>query len=100
MAKLRSVVEGGLHWLRLLAARPLTKSYRDAWITRYALSLPAAAVLKALDAASARYLRSMAGRVPDARRLDAAFFTMNGVISIVFFACVFAERLLAWRSSV
>jgi 4-hydroxybenzoate polyprenyltransferase len=30
-------------------------------------------------------------------RLDAAFFTMNGVISIVFFAFVLAERLLRLR---
>ena len=29
----------------------------------------------------------------DYSRLDAAFFTMNGVISIVFFACVLIERL-------
>jgi 4-hydroxybenzoate polyprenyltransferase len=33
-------------------------------------------------------------RPGDLSRLDAAFFTMNGVISIVFFACVLAERLL------
>lgn len=33
-------------------------------------------------------------RVGDYRRLDAAFFTMNGVISIVFFAFVLVERLL------
>jgi 4-hydroxybenzoate polyprenyltransferase len=30
----------------------------------------------------------------DLRRLDAAFFTMNGVISIAFFAFVLAERLM------
>ncbi|HXT18557.1 MAG TPA: UbiA-like polyprenyltransferase [Gemmatimonadaceae bacterium] len=30
----------------------------------------------------------------DFSRLDAAFFTMNGVISIVFFACVLVERLV------
>ncbi len=29
----------------------------------------------------------------DLSRLDAAFFTMNGIISIAFFACVLAERL-------
>ena len=29
----------------------------------------------------------------DYSRLDAAFFTMNGVISIAFFACVLIERL-------
>jgi 4-hydroxybenzoate polyprenyltransferase len=33
-------------------------------------------------------------RVGDLSRLDAAFFTMNGAISIAFFACVLAERLL------
>jgi 4-hydroxybenzoate polyprenyltransferase len=31
-------------------------------------------------------------RPGDLSKLDAAFFTMNGVISIVFFLCVFAER--------
>jgi 4-hydroxybenzoate polyprenyltransferase len=33
-------------------------------------------------------------RVGDLSRLDAAFFTMNGVISLAFFACVAAERLV------
>ena len=33
-------------------------------------------------------------RVDDFSRLDAAFFTMNGVISIVFFGFVLAERLV------
>ncbi|HKR08395.1 MAG TPA: UbiA-like polyprenyltransferase [Gemmatimonadaceae bacterium] len=33
-------------------------------------------------------------KVGDFSRLDAAFFTMNGVISIVFFGFVFTERLL------
>ena len=32
-------------------------------------------------------------RPDDFSKLDAAFFTMNGVISIVFFACVLIERL-------
>ena len=30
----------------------------------------------------------------DLSRLDAAFFTMNGIISIAFFVCVLLERLL------
>ena len=30
----------------------------------------------------------------DLSRLNAAFFTMNGVISIVFFVCVLLERVL------
>jgi 4-hydroxybenzoate polyprenyltransferase len=33
-------------------------------------------------------------RADDFSRLDAAFFTMNGVISIVFFLCVLTERLV------
>lgn len=33
-------------------------------------------------------------KADDFSRLDAAFFTMNGVISIVFFACVLTERLV------
>jgi 4-hydroxybenzoate polyprenyltransferase len=33
-------------------------------------------------------------RHDDFSRLDAAFFTMNGVISIAFFVCVLVERLL------
>ncbi len=33
-------------------------------------------------------------RPGDLSRLDAAFFTMNGIISLVFFGCVLAERLL------
>ncbi|MGQ0639896.1 MAG: UbiA-like polyprenyltransferase [Gemmatimonadaceae bacterium] len=34
----------------------------------------------------------------DLSRLDAAFFTMNGVISITFFVCVVIDRLLHARS--
>ena len=36
-------------------------------------------------------------RVGDLSQLNAAFFTMNGIISIAFFCCVVAERVLfAW----
>jgi hypothetical protein len=33
-------------------------------------------------------------KVGDLSRLDAAFFTMNGVISLTFFAAVGTERLV------
>jgi 4-hydroxybenzoate polyprenyltransferase len=33
-------------------------------------------------------------RLDDLSRLDSAFFTMNGIISITFFAFVLAERVL------
>ena len=52
----------------------------------YALGVVAAAGLLA-------YEHSLV-RADDYSRLDAAFFTMNGVISIVFFACVLLERVL------
>ncbi len=34
-------------------------------------------------------------RLGDLSKLDAAFFTMNGVISIAFFGFVLLERMLA-----
>jgi 4-hydroxybenzoate polyprenyltransferase len=49
----------------------------------YWLGVAAVAVLLAYEHALVR--------PGDLRRLDAAFFTMNGVISVVFFAFVFAE---------
>jgi 4-hydroxybenzoate polyprenyltransferase len=52
----------------------------------YALGVVAVAVLLA-------YEHSLV-RAGDLSRLDAAFFTMNGVISIAFFAFVLAERVL------
>ena len=39
-------------------------------------------------------------RPDDLRRLDAAFFTMNGVISIAFFIFVLAERMTRSASDV
>jgi 4-hydroxybenzoate polyprenyltransferase len=42
-------------------------------------------------------------RPGDLSKLDAAFFTMNGVISIVFFLCVVAERAahaLGWGARI
>jgi hypothetical protein len=70
--KLKLVVEAGLHFLRLLATQPLSKSYRETYITRYALTFDETQAAT-LDPASVAFLRSMAGRVPDARRLEAAF---------------------------
>jgi len=51
----------------------------------YALGVAAAAALLV-------YEHSLV-KPTDFSRLDAAFFTMNGVISIVFFTCVLIERL-------
>jgi 4-hydroxybenzoate polyprenyltransferase len=50
------------------------------------------AVGVAVAAALLLYEHSLV-RVGDLARLDAAFFTMNGIISIAFFGFVLAERL-------
>jgi 4-hydroxybenzoate polyprenyltransferase len=52
----------------------------------YALGVAVVAILLA-------YEHSLV-KADDLSKLDAAFFTMNGVISISFFTCVLAERLL------
>jgi 4-hydroxybenzoate polyprenyltransferase len=54
--------------------------------TYYAIGVVIAAALLAYEHSLVKH--------DDFSRLDAAFFTMNGVISIVFFACVLTERLV------
>ena len=53
----------------------------------------------AVSAALLLYEHSLV-KPDDLRRLDAAFFTMNGVISIAFFAFVLAERIMRLGDSV
>ncbi|MEO8333644.1 MAG: hypothetical protein ABI664_01640 [bacterium] len=65
-------VEAALHFLRMLEAQSLTQ-YRSAFLTRFALALPAAAVLATTDDSTRRFVQSMAGRAPDARQLVASF---------------------------
>ena len=53
------------------------------------------AIWRSCVAACAAAVRALAGGADDLSRLDAAFFTMNGVISVAFFVFVLAERLFA-----
>ncbi len=66
-------VEAGLHFLHMLEQQPLTQSYRAPFIAKYPLSPLSAAVAAATDEATRRFVRTMAGRAPDARLLAAAF---------------------------
>lgn len=66
-------VEAGLHFLRMLESQPLSKSYRAALVARFALQPLSAQALQICDGASARFMQTMQGRAPDARRLAAAF---------------------------
>jgi hypothetical protein len=59
-------VEAGLHFLHML-------NYRAPFIANYALQQLPDAFSAATDEATRRFVQSMAGRAPDARRLAAAF---------------------------
>ena len=77
-------VARALHAVTVLALAAVGVATAAGWV--YAIGVAVAAVLLL-------YEHSLV-RVGDLSRLDAAFFTMNGIISIVFFAFVLAERLL------
>ena len=66
-------VEAGLHFLHMLEQQPLTQNYRAPFIAKYALPPLPAAVAAATDEATRRFVQTMAGRAPDARRLAIAF---------------------------
>ncbi len=70
---LRWAVESGLHFLRMLAAQPTSKSYRPDFLTRFALLPPTDAERAAADAETLSYWKLMATRALDGRRLVAAF---------------------------
>lgn len=76
-AKLRLAVEAGQHFLRLLEQQPLSSDsltlYRGAVIREYAFQPLAETERKNLDHDSLAFLDLVTGRVPDGRRLAAAF---------------------------
>jgi hypothetical protein len=80
--QLRLTVDAGLHFLRMLEQQPLSRSYRDAFITCYPLALPDAEHLNALDVETQRFLMRMAGRTVDARLLEVAFNPSGGNITL------------------
>ena len=78
------VVARVLHTVTVIALAAAGIAMAAGWL--YAVGVVVVAALLA-------YEHSLV-RVGDLSRLDAAFFTMNGIISIAFFSFVFAERLL------
>ena len=66
-------VEAGLHFLRMLEAQPISKSYRPAFIAKFALQPLSATIDAAADDETRRFMQATAGRAPDARLLAAAF---------------------------
>jgi hypothetical protein len=66
-------VEAGLHFLRMLEFDAKAKKYRPAFLVTYTMpALPDQAAASA-DDATARFVQTMVGRAPDARRLALAF---------------------------
>jgi hypothetical protein len=66
---LRLSVEAGLHFLLMLDQQPLSKKYRPAIVARFALQRPDESVLIKADEETRRFVETMVGRAPDARRI-------------------------------
>ena len=75
---LRLAVESGMHFLRMLDAQPMSRSYRVDFLKLYALLPPTDAELQSVDAETLSYWRLMATRALDARRVVAAFRNAAG----------------------
>src|SRR5262245_60138865 len=66
---LRLSVEAGLHFLLMLEQQPLSKKYRPLFIARFGLQRPDDSVLAKADEETRRFVETMVGRAPDARRI-------------------------------
>jgi len=58
-------VDAGLHFLRLLKRRPLSRPYRDAYVQKYAVSPLSSEQRSQFDRSSIQSFDLLAGRVPD-----------------------------------
>jgi hypothetical protein len=81
--KLRLAAEAGQQFLRMLELQPLSGDYRDAFIGEYPFPALTMEQRSTLDRYSLGYFDLMASRVPDGRRLYAAFRSAGaGAIAI------------------
>jgi hypothetical protein len=71
--KLRLAVQAGQHFLRVLEQQPLSRDYRAAFLREYPLPALTDEQRATMDSESATFCDLMALRVPDGRRLYAAF---------------------------
>jgi hypothetical protein len=75
---LRLAVESGMHFLRMLDAQPVSRSYRPDFLSRFALLPPTDVERTSVDAETLSYWKLMAARALDGRRLVAAFRDATG----------------------
>ena len=81
--KLRLAAEAGQQFLRILELQPLSRDYRDTFIGQYPFPTLSIEQRATLDRDSLGFFDLMAARVPDARRLHAAFRSAGaGAIAI------------------
>lgn len=66
-------VEAGLHFLRMLDLDVKARKYRPAFMAAYLMQKPAPAAEPIDDDHTRRFIDTMVGRAPDARRLATAF---------------------------
>jgi hypothetical protein len=111
MRMLHLAVEAGLHFLKMLEQEPLSKNYRAAISTRYALQPPDAAELANADVDTVRFIQTMADRAADGRALanairtdGAANFALDTALKIASGdraeVAATAQRWLAWYDTV
>lgn len=77
-SSIRLAAESGLHFLRLLDAQQMTRSYRRDFIARYALEGATDSERATLDGETLDYWDLMGGRVPDGRLLLEAWRAADG----------------------
>ncbi len=81
--KLRVAAEAGQQFLRMLDRQPLSRDYRDAFIRQYPFPALPTEQRATLDGDTLGFFDLIASRVPDGRRLNAAFrSTSAGRIAI------------------
>jgi hypothetical protein len=75
---LRLAVESGMHFLRMLDAQPMSRSYRADFLKLYAVLPPTDTERTAAEPETLSYWKLMASRALDARRVIAAFRNAAG----------------------
>lgn len=96
--------DAGLHFLRLLQSRPLSRSYRDLYLEKYPVVRPTPEERSQMDSGSVRSSEMLAGRVPNGDMMYADFRQGNTSLPGIDAADILlvneaAAEWLAWYES-
>jgi hypothetical protein len=78
--RLRLAAEAGQQFLRMLSQQTLSRNYRDAFIRQYSFPALTSEQRSTLDNDSLNFFNLMNSRVPDGRRLQAAFSASPAIV--------------------